>query len=404
MRSQIAPSDARQVLARVHGFDPSCTRRGKRGTVAVFSKHQCVQVDPIDVAGRNADLTLQSRVSEYRHDHLIELLYKERRLFEYYCKMHSIMPIELYPVFKRQMRSYSKEKRVQSFFRKYRIETKLILKALENGSISSRDVVDMGRMKSGWGHNTQVSNMILTRLWVSGRAMICSRNGAAKSYTLPEQILPENLINAAPPERGQDLVEITKIIVNASRLVTASGSPEQWYHVGKTKEVKEILEGLERNGDVFEVKLSGSREKFYAPSGDLKEWETPQGPKEDYVRFLAPLDPLLWSRNAFASVYGREYFWEVYKKPGDRKYGYYCLPIIFNGEYVGLIEPNFRKQDKVLEIRNFHFLSSGIQRRRFLSALHNEIERFCSYLRAQRVEVVKSPLWTRDALTINGIE
>lgn len=402
LRNTVSPAHARQVLARVHGLDPAQLRNGKHGAMGVFTRHQCVQVDPIDVAGRNADLTLQSRVNGYRQTHLIELLYRERRLFEYYCKMLSIMPIETYPIFKRQMNAYAEERSVRSFFRKYKAETRRVLRALEDGPVSSRDIAGTGRVKTGWGHNATVSNMILARLWVSGQAAVSNREGSVRIYSLPEHIFPAKLLEAEPPEDGEDLVEMTKIIVRAERLVTVEGSPEIWYFVGKVKEVKRIMERLLREGDIFEVHLSNSEQKFYAPSEDLEEWTQPREAQRDYVRFLAPLDPLTWSRRVFATVYGNEYSWEVYKKPKDRKYGYYTLPIMFNGEYVGLIEPYLRKQEGALEIRSFHIIEGKINRERFLRALHTEVGRFCEYVGASRTEVARSPLWVRDALYTAG--
>jgi uncharacterized protein YcaQ len=253
-------------------------------------------------------------------------------------------------------------------------------------------------MKWGWGHNASISNIILTRLWVSGKALIHSRNGAAKYYSLPEHVIPERLLNATPPKKGEDLLEITKIIANASRMVIAGGSPEQWYEIGKTATVRELLQRLETRGDLTSIQLEGSKDKFYVPTADAEEWENPQPPAEDYVRFLAPLDPMLWSRKVFAWVYGREYFWEVYRKPKDRKYGYYCLPVMFNNQYVGLLDPFFRKNDKVLEIRNFHVLDPSVPRGRFLNALRAETNRFCNYLGAEKTEVRSAPHWTTGAL------
>ena len=396
----ITAADARHVLARVHGFEPSGLTEGKDGTKAVFIRHQCVQSDPIEVAGRNADLTLHSRVANYRPQFLIDLLYDERRLFEYFCKMLSIMPVELYPIFKHKMKAFAKQKRIVSFFKNYRKETTLVLNALEKGPVSPRDLNDMGKMEWGWGHRANLSNIILSRLWVSGRAMIYDRNGAAKYYALPEKVIPKKILHADPPRKGEDLMEIAKTIVKASRLVMPGDSPEQWFEVGKTKNVREILQELERRGDLFSVQLEGSKDKFYAPVEDFAEWENPEPPKDTYVRFLAPLDPLLWSRRVFRMIYGREYIWEVYKRPKDRKYGYYCLPVIFNGDYAGLIEPFLRKKDRVLEIRNFHILDTNIVRNRFLVALSREMKRFCGYMTAERTEVKRSPRWASEALEI----
>jgi uncharacterized protein YcaQ len=401
LRRSFTPVDARRALARVHGFEPFRETDSHDGTLAVLKRHQSIQSDPIDVAGRNADLTLQARIGEYRRETLVDLLYKERRLFEYFCKMQSIMPVELFSIFKHKMNAFLKEKRVVSFFRKHRKETRLVLKALEKGPVSSREFADMGRMDSGWGHTANISNMILMRLWVSGKALIHSRNGAARYYALPEQVIPRRILNKAPPSKGEDVVEIAKIIVNASRLVMAGGAPEQWWEVGKTKEVRGILKRLEKRGELTSIQLQGLKEKLYIPSNDLHEWEAPEVPSEDYVRFLAPLDPLLWSRRVFRSVYGREYFWEVYKRPKDRKYGYYCLPVMFNDEYVGLLNPFFRKNDKVLEIRDFHILDPNLSRGRFLNALHAETKRFSNYVGAEKTEVKRAPHWTKGALLAN---
>jgi hypothetical protein len=369
--------------------------------MAVLERLRCIQSDPIDVAGRNPDLTLQSRVAGYKRRHLQELLYRDRSLFEYFCKMHSIMPVELFPVFRHKMNAFWRDERVSFFFRKHRKETALVLEALEKGPVSSRELRDMGRMRWGWGHNARISNIILTRLWVAGKAVIWDRDGGVKYYALPEQVIPKRLLSAAPPGEGEDLVEIAKAIVKASRLVAAGGSPEQWFEVGNTKTVREILRLLETRGEVFPIQLEGTKEEFYAPSADREEWENPRPPESDHVRLLAPLDPILWNRRVFRVVYGREYYWEVYKKPADRRYGYYCLPVMFNCRYVGLLDPFFRKDDHVLEIRSLHMFDQTVPRGRFLSALRAEISRFCGYLGAEKTEVKKAPAWAASALIVS---
>ena len=395
----VSLSTARRVLARVHGLDEPAHTSGFEGVVSVFNRHQCVQSDPIEVAGRNADLTLFSRVFSYRPEYLPALLYRERKLFEYFCKMHSIMPIELYPIFKHKMSAYSKRKRIVSFLRKYKKQTRRVLNALEDGPVCSRDVVGMGRMKTGWGHDANLSNIILSRLWITGRVAISYREGATKFYALTEKVIPKKILETEPPEKKDELLEITNIIVKASRFVTAKGGPEQWYQVGGSRRVGGMLEELEQRGRVGSLYVEGLDEKFYVPIEDADEWEKPCERREDYVRFMAPLDPVIWNRKVFAAIYGREYAWEVYKKEHDRKYGYYSLPIIYNDNYVALIDPFFRKTDRVLEVRNFHVLDSKISRPQFLDALGREMDRFRSYLGAEGVEVKRAPSWIVEAIT-----
>ena len=59
----------------------------------------CIQYDPVDVCGKNAELTLQSRVKGFRKSMLQELLYKDRKLVDYADKELSIWPAEDWPFF-----------------------------------------------------------------------------------------------------------------------------------------------------------------------------------------------------------------------------------------------------------------------------------------------------------------
>jgi hypothetical protein len=90
-----------------------------------------------------------------------------------------------------------------------------------------------------------------------------------------------------------------------------------------------------------------------------------------------------------------EYSWEVYKKVKDRKYGYYCLPILFHGDAVGLIEPFYRKKERTLEIRAFHLLDTTVDKARFRSALTDELLRFSSNLSAECLDVKSENRWLR---------
>ena len=377
----IEPADAQNALSLVHGF--ASREQGITGTFDVLCRLQCIQSDPIDVAGRNADLTLQSRVLDYQQEYLHTLLYEKRHVFEYFCKMLSIIPMELYPVFHWMRKKLSE--RHAPFFEKHKKETAFILKKLDSQSVSSREF--KGWKKVDWWGKTALSRVILERLWSTGKVMIHHREGAVKYYALTEDVVDKKIYSAEPPPDEECVKGIVKIIVRASRIVSPSRAPEQWYAVGKTKKIRELLKILEKEGDIFSLSVPTFRGLLYAPIEDLEIWEDPPEQDCDYVRFLAPLDPLIWNRALFKGIYGLEYSWEVYKKVEDRKYGYYCLPILFNGRYVGLIEPFYRKKDNTLEIRNFHLLDTDIDKNKFRSALHTELVRFSQNLGAQNLDI-----------------
>ena len=62
----ISKEDARNFLVNYQGLNGAEKRKGLEGVLDYFNKVRCVQFDPLDVVGRNADLVLQSRVTNYR--------------------------------------------------------------------------------------------------------------------------------------------------------------------------------------------------------------------------------------------------------------------------------------------------------------------------------------------------
>lgn len=381
-------NDAQYALSKVHGFESM--KQGIEGVKKIFLRHQCIQSDPIDVAGRNADLTLQSRVLDYTEDHLNTLLYTRRDVFEYYCKAFSIQPMEKYPVF-HWLRKQLQEK-YAPFFKEYKNEIAEILKMMEEAPLSSLDLKNLEKTPR---NTIPLSRAILGRLWACGKTAIHHREGSLKYYGLIEDIIPGEYLTQEPDDE-ECIKGIASIITRASRLISPSKAAEQWRFIGNAKKVRQVLDTLEKEGVLFSLKLSNHKWNLYALTEDKHLWEDPQPPEADYVRFLAPLDPLLWNRALFKTVCGLEYFWEAYRKPENRVYGYYCLPVLFNGNAVGLIEPFLRKKEKVLEIRRFYMLNVGIDRERFMVALEAELRRFSGNLRAEALEVTNGGSWLKN--------
>ena len=55
----------------------------------------CIQFDPLDIVGRNPDLVLQSRISDFRPAMLQELIYEDRELVDGWDKNMSLFSVGL---------------------------------------------------------------------------------------------------------------------------------------------------------------------------------------------------------------------------------------------------------------------------------------------------------------------
>ena len=81
---------ARQFILSKQGLIGQYRFIGKDGAYDYVRQAGCIQFDPVDVCGKNAELTLQSRVKNFKKSMLYDLLYKDIKLVDYADKELSI--------------------------------------------------------------------------------------------------------------------------------------------------------------------------------------------------------------------------------------------------------------------------------------------------------------------------
>ena len=94
-------SQAKRFILYKQGLLGDHRFSGKKGILDFVRQAGCIQFDPIDVCGKNAELVLQSRVAGFTKQMLYELLYEDRKLLDNWDKNLSIIPVENWPNFKR---------------------------------------------------------------------------------------------------------------------------------------------------------------------------------------------------------------------------------------------------------------------------------------------------------------
>ena len=92
---------ARQFLLLLHGLLGEHRFIGAPGALDFVRQAGCIQFDPVNLCGRNAELTLLSRVKGFSRDALEGLLYRDRSLVDYPDKNLSILLTEDWPYFSR---------------------------------------------------------------------------------------------------------------------------------------------------------------------------------------------------------------------------------------------------------------------------------------------------------------
>ena len=350
---------------------------GKDGAWQYVRQAGCIQFDPVDVCGRNAELTLQSRVKGFRKKMLEDLLYKDRLLVDYSDKELSIWPSEDWPYFS-GYRERSME-HGKGFAGIPELEQEAIAWIRKNGPVSSDSLPIEGTVfwhssmhwSGNWHKESLAARSVLEQLYTDGTLLIHHKSGSRKYYDLAEKYFPADLLNAPNPCRDEDSFTDWRVRrrIGALSLLWNRNS-NAWLGISMTPEQRNAaFDRLEKSGSITAVGVEGIRFPLYLLSEDLPLLESViagQDEPRPRLEFLAPLDPMLWDRNLIQAVWDYQYSWEIYTPADKRKYGYYVLPIVYGDRFIGRIEPKADRKAKVLTVQNV-WLEPGIRRTKKLS-------------------------------------
>jgi uncharacterized protein YcaQ len=359
---------ARRFLAIRHFLAPPRSLPPQPDSVLrVVDRLGSLQFDPIDVAGRNHDLVLASRIDGYRREWTDQLLYGDRVLFEAYNKGLSILPTAELPWYRIAWDRAALRHQGGAFDVHAPLVEELLGRIRDRGPMASTDVKPRAAIDWYWRPTNPV-RAILEALAEAGVLGLARRERNRRVYDLAERLLPPELLAERRPPREQWRHKLLSRF-RAHGLLGRTGSAELW--IGTTPRLdlagdpavrvrrSELLDELLSSRQLLALAVAGLRgERFIlaeeAAMLDQAEAEVeagvPPGNVEPGVAFIAPLDPLAWDRDLLRSLYGFDYRWEVYVPAARRQWGYYVLPVLFGDRLVGRIEPRADRASGTLEI------------------------------------------------------
>ena len=363
---------------------------GKDGAYQYVRQAGCIQYDPVDVCGKNAELTLQSRVKGFTRQMLADLLYKDRMLVDYSDKELSIWPREDWPYFA-DYRKRSME-HGRSFKGIPELEEQAAAYIRENGPVSSDTLPIEGTIfwhssmhwSGNWHKESKAARSVLEQLYTDGVLLIHHKNGSRKFYDLAEKYFDEELLQADNPCAGAEAFLQWRILrrIGAVGLLWDRRS-DAWLGIDMNAgERSRAISQLEAAGTVTTVRVEGIRFPFYMPASDVPLMEAVLKDEIDTkarLEFLAPLDPMLWDRKLIEAIWDYQYSWEIYTPVEKRKYGYYVLPMLCGQNFIGRIEAIADRKTSTLEIRNVWYEPGVRQTKKLEGMLDKSIKRLAEF-------------------------
>lgn len=321
--------------------------------VAIVKKLGFVQLDTIQNVSRAHHHILWSRNPKYREPMLDELLGAREHLFEHFTHDASILPMDMYPMWRRRYKRLKSQIERASYHKPERIKdwkALLIERIRKEGPLSTKDFDSKIKgEKEVWSRPPHKN--VLDYLWYTGTLATSHREKFTKFYDLAERVIPEEYQQAGLSEAEQ-----VNWLCHAALERLAVGSMQEIKEFWDAKDVKEVKSWIEEKQDaVIPVKWqtdSGAWLTSYALE-DVTDRIEQIPTASTRMKIINPFDPAVRNRKRLMSIFGFDYKLEVFVPAAKRRWGYYVYPLLEGDRFVGRIEAKADRKAGCLNVLNF---------------------------------------------------
>lgn len=361
---------------------------GLVGTRNAISHLGYVQIDSISVVERAHHHVIQSRVPKFKPAMTNQLLL-EGHIFEYWAHAAAFLPMADYR-FSLPYKQAIKSGQVHWYKQPdHKLMAELLARIATEGPLRSRDLDKNTAKRSGWW-DWKPAKKALEQLYMHGDLMVCDRQGFQKAYDLTERVLPSNM-NCQIPTTQELACHLVDQQLRCHGLVSLKGLTYQRRNTDLRKAVKELINQRLAEGALEQVELS-TGEQFFLEAGVL---ERPLPRVSNRMLILSPFDNTVIQRDRLKALFQFDYQIECYVPAAKRQFGYFSLPLLFRGEFIGRMDCKTHRKTHHLEIKFLHFEKTIFNRDRFdqetvLNALLKAIREFCLFQQCTSVSLTSA--------------
>ena len=335
--------------------------RARAAVQALIERFGYLQLDTVSIAGaRSHALVLLSRLEGLDPGLAEELLHPGCSLFEYWGHEASWMPMELYPAFAFRRREFASHPWWGDLLEAHpKAAQRLRDQLREQGPLRSVDLE--GSSGAGWW-DLKLAARLATAMWSSGELAILERRNFQRSYDFAENVIPIAYRESSLSEE-EALAKLLLCALDGHGWATTGTLKATWRLARRGHQLRGILEALVESGELLPCEL-------HSPQGNQAGWIRPADlelaarlervrPVQERGVLLSPFDPLLWDRARVARLFGFEQLLEIFKPKAQRRFGYFCLPVLAGERLVARFDLKAHKPSGRLQVLSCRFEAGG---------------------------------------------
>jgi uncharacterized protein YcaQ len=385
---QISPRQARNLFLKKQLLINSKLPEGKTGTLKAIENLGYVQIDTINVIERSHHIVFFTRCPDYKQQYLHELQAKDKKIFEYWAHAASLIPMKDYRFY---IPAMEKEPKKDSWLDKWIKEHRSLIRKVKarvkkDGPLAASDFQDVKHRKRGPWWDWKPAKMALEALFWQGDLMIKERRKFQRVYDITERVLPEN-VDITKPSEEQEKKFFIKRALNAMGIAAIRDINK---YIGISGRLNKWVDQMLKSGQILELTIKGLNKSYYILTKGLEEIRKSKTGISPRVSFLSPFDNSIILRDRTSALFNFDYSLESYIPKTKRKYGYFCLPILWQNQLIGRIDPKADRKNKILIINHLHLEDKKINYNKFIPALSRTLKDFADFHNCEKIELSKS--------------
>jgi len=343
-----------------------------------------IQIDTISVIQRAHHHTLWNRNCRYKTSQLDQLI-KDKKIFEYWSHAAAYLPMRDYRYSLPRKQALASGDQNHWYGRDERLMESVLKRISSEGPLMAKDFKHSGKKTGEW--SSKPAKRALENLFMQGELMVPFRVNFHKVYDLTERVCPEGTDTTLP-----DPEEYARFLI--TRYLKANG-------LGQSAEIAYLLKNIKPLvSDVIHEMLL-NRELLKISTGGISYYALPASMEllskslaRSKLKILSPFDNLVIQRKRVQALFGFDYLIECYVPEAKRQYGYFSLPILWDGRLVARMDCKAERKQSQFHIYHLALEPGLVKTDAFFHALTKELASFmqfnnCNYLQLHKTSPAK---------------